>query len=88
MACISDSRHVPGVLHEYVLEAASGGDEGNITLASISNCAEGAVKAPVRTARRNPQAVDFSQPFRSMRKLVRRDPRRRDAEWNVAQSFI
>jgi len=23
-----------------------------------------------------------------MRKLVRRDPRRRDAEWNVAQSFI
>jgi len=23
-----------------------------------------------------------------MRKLVCRDPRRRDAEWNVAQSFI
>jgi hypothetical protein len=79
MSGIDDPGDVPGVLHEHVLKATSGAEEGNARLACVSNHTQSAFEASIRAPRRHPDTVDATKPSSRIGKLVSRYPVRRDA---------
>jgi hypothetical protein len=76
---IGDPGDAPGVLHEHVLEAASGAEEGDARLACQSNRTQSSLETSIRAPGRHPHTVDISKPGGRIGKLVGRGPLHRDA---------
>jgi 23S rRNA (uracil1939-C5)-methyltransferase len=74
MLCACDSEDIPRVLDQYVLEAASGGDERNAALARDRDGAECALHAPVRTCRCDPEPRETLPELVGWRHRVGWDP--------------